>query len=245
MTFNDLVSETEAAELAGVSARTLLRFSESGYLTVNLTLDGSRSYSRGQIVEIFGAPSTAAPHISQSKTTELASLTDAHNASTSSDDAAVTYVSEPPRDEIAAAETAPPTSPTPAFEEQTITSLRPQSEEVARLRNLIEMQERMLDAKDDEIADLRNQRAWLRERIEKLEEKSDRDQILLLQETQTIRQLIAVQESRKSVVQHVLEWIGVAKSTEVATVPSNNDYSQKKAPVGGARTIEVEKAANQ
>jgi hypothetical protein len=103
----------------------------------------------------------------------------------------------------------------------------------------------MLDSKDDEIADLRNQRAWLRERIEKLEEKSDRDQILLLQETQTIRQLIAVQESKKSVVQQVLEWIGVTKSTEVATIPSNSDYSQKKSPVAGSRTIEVEKAANQ
>jgi hypothetical protein len=245
MTFNDFVSETEAAELAGVSARTLLRFSESGYLTANLTLDGSRSYSRGQIVEIFGVPSTVAPHFSETRVTECVSASGAGTASSSPNNRDLPLTEESPRDKIVAAEPLPPTPQTPPLEEQTIASPTPQHEDIERLRNLIEMQERMLDAKDDEIADLRNQRAWLRERIEKLEEKSDRDQILLLQETQTIRQLIAVQDSRKSVVQHVLEWIGVTKSTEVATIPSNNDYSQKKASVGGSRTIEVEKAANQ
>ena len=245
MTFNDLVSETEAAELAGVSARTLLRFSESGYLTVNLTLDGSRSYSRGQILEIFGAPSTAAPYVSEPRTTECASASTACNASTTVDTTEHPLVDEPSREEIATADAPSATSETSAFEQHTIASTPPQNEEVARLRNLIEMQERMLDAKDDEIADLRNQRAWLRERVEKLEEKSDRDQILLLQETQTIRQLISVQESKKSVVQHVLEWIGVTRPAEIATIPSNNDYSQKKPSTAGSRTIAVEKAAHQ
>lgn len=245
MTFNDLVSETEAVELAGVSARTLLRFSESGYLTANLTLDGSRSYLRGQILEIFGAPSTVAPYVSETWTAENASVSATCNASSSSDNTEVTRIETQAQPDTTNTETAPPTPQTPALEEQTTASPALQNEEVSRLRNLIEMQERMLDAKDDEIADLRNQRAWLRERIEKLEEKSDRDQILLLQETQTIRQLISVQESRKSVVQQVLEWIGVTPSTEVATIPSNNDYSHKKSSTSGSRTIEVDKAANQ
>jgi hypothetical protein len=241
MTFNDLVSETEAAELAGVSARTLLRFSESGYLTVDLTLGGGRSYSRAQIIEIFGAPSTAAPYVSEAPGARSVSGETCH----ASDNSENVSVEEQPRLEVANAEPLSDTPQAPAHEEQSRPSAPTQNDEIGRLRNFIEMQERMLDSKDDEIADLRNQRAWLRERIEKLEEKSDRDQILLLQETQTIRQLIAVQESKKSVVQQVLEWIGVTKSTEVATIPSNSDYSQKKSPVAGSRTIEVEKAANQ
>lgn len=245
MTFMDIISETEAAQLAGVSARTLLRFSESGYLTVQLTLDGSRSYSRGQLLEIFGTPSaTSTQSLEESTPTEPAGNEACSMVGT-------TLVAD-------SGEHASPTPPEQTLRERQHTAtaestplgeLRPQDsgyyEEISRLKNLISMQERMLDSKDDEIADLRNQRAWLRERVEKLEEKSDRDQILLLSETQTIRQLIAVQESRKTIVQQVLEWIGVNKSSTVPAIPSNNDYSQKKSSGGSSRTIEVEKAANQ
>lgn len=244
MTLNDLVSETEAAHIAGVSARTLLRFSESGYLTVELTLDGSRSYSRAQLVEIFGSPSASAPNVSETRGTERVEA----EASCPTACASVPVEGAPHPVEASDTETLEPAVSHPRTsspEEQPQITPTLQSEEALRLRNLIEMQERMLDAKDDEIADLRNQRAWLRERVEKLEEKSDRDQILLLQETQTIRQLIAVQESKKTVVQQVLEWIGVGKPTAVATIPSNNDYAQSKPATSGSRTIEVEKAANQ
>jgi hypothetical protein len=106
------------------------------------------------------------------------------------------------------------------------------------------MQERILDAKDDEIADLRSQRTWLRERIEKLEEKSDRDQILLLSETQTIRKLISYQESRKTVVQLFLEWIGVSQSKELTTMPSSSEFGANKVKTANGRTIEVPAAAN-
>lgn len=243
MTSTDLISEAEAAQVAGVSARTLLRFSESGYLTVQLALDGGRSYSRGQILEIFGSPSASTtqvgaqttPRVDQGATTCGVSTASTQEPSPCSS----VSPSETPRSESAVADQSP------AIERPSRESASQLSEEIARLKNLISMQERMLDSKDDEIADLRNQRAWLRERIEKLEEKSDRDQILLLSETQTIRQLIAVQESRKTIVQHMLEWIGVSKSPEVATIPSNTDYSQKKSSSGNSRTIEVEKAANQ
>ncbi len=243
MTSTDLISESEATSLAGVSARTLLRFSESGYLTVQLALDGARSYSRGQIMEIFGSlpgtPSQTGTQATQPCSYDASSTPD---ISTRQD---TTFTSSCSASEVAPVETTTvkPSQPEPA--ESTRPSSSAHIEEIARLKNLIAMQDRMLDAKDDEIADLRNQRAWLRERIEKLEEKSDRDQILLLSETQTIRQLIAVQESRKTIVQHMLEWIGVSKTTEVATIPSNTDYAQKKAASGSSRTIEVEKAANQ
>lgn len=241
----DLISETEAAQLAGVSARTLLRFSESGYLTVQLTLEGNRSYSRGQLLEIFGAPSAATtPSLEQASSIEPVGNKECSWV----DPTPVTDLGE--RASLAPAEQASEEPQETAITESaSVDEPRPQgggyNEEISRLKNLISMQERMLDSKDDEIADLRNQRTWLRERVEKLEEKSDRDQILLLSETQTIRQLIAVQESRKSIVQQVLEWIGVNKPTTMPAIPSNNDYSQKKSAGGTSRTIEVEKAANQ
>jgi hypothetical protein len=242
MTLNDLVSETEASQMAGVSARTLLRFSESGYLTADLSLDGSRSYSRAQLLEIFGAPTAAMPSTSETRAPER--VPQSASCSPNADRATTTIISseERSRDDEPITESAARSPITP---HQPPASPSHDSDEISRLRNLIEMQERMLDAKDDEIADLRNQRAWLRERVEKLEEKSDRDQILLLQETQTIRQLIAVQDARKSVVQQVLEWIGVGKPSDVTALPLNNDYSPKKTASSGSKTIEVEKAANQ
>ncbi len=114
--------------------------------------------------------------------------------------------------------------------------------EIERLKNLLAIQERMLDEKDDQIADLKNQRTWLRERVEKLEEKSDRDQILLLSETQTIRSLIAYQESRKSTVRQVLEWLGF--SNRDTSRPALNKPIDSSSHAQTGRTIEVQRAAN-
>jgi hypothetical protein len=116
--------------------------------------------------------------------------------------------------------------------------------EVERLKNLLAIQERMLDSKDDEIADLKNQRAWLRQRIEKLEEKHDRDQILLLSETQTIRSLIAYQESRKSSFRQLLEWIGIAPSSSYTALPQPHSQQAPSTATTSGRTIEVRQAAN-
>jgi len=132
----------------------------------------------------------------------------------------------------------------PTYSQQTAAETAGLDTEVQRLTNLLSMQERILDAKDDEIADLRSQRTWLRERIEKLEEKSDRDQILLLSETQTIRKLISYQESRKTVVQLFLEWIGVSQSKELTTMPSSSEFGANKVKTANGRTIEVPAAAN-
>jgi len=80
--------------------------------------------------------------------------------------------------------------------------------EVTRLRHLCELQEKLLDARDEELRALRSERDWLRTRIERQEEKNDRDQLLLLAETQTIRRLIAVTEERRSPIKLALEWLG-------------------------------------
>jgi hypothetical protein len=60
---------------------------------------------------------------------------------------------------------------------------------------------------------------WLRARVEKLEEKGSRDQLLLLSETQTIKALITIQEQRRSPVRLALEWLGFITPPSVDTQP--------------------------
>lgn len=106
--------------------------------------------------------------------------------------------------------------------------------EVARLKNIIALQEKVLEMRDRQVSDLEEQRRWLRERIEKLEEKGDRDQLLLLAEAQTIRKMITNQESRRNTWRAALEWFGLttpspSSSTQIATRPTRTekDFSAK------------------
>jgi hypothetical protein len=81
-------------------------------------------------------------------------------------------------------------------------------QEVTKLRNVLSLQEKLLDLREEEVRGLKGERDWLRSRIEKLEEKNERDQLLLLAETQTVRQLINLQQRKRSGVQLALEWLG-------------------------------------
>jgi hypothetical protein len=240
-----LCSEHEAARIAGVSLRTLLRFSEAGYLTLHSSSDGSQKYERSQVEEIFGASSTAAIPTSAPEATIVNESQITGEALTCADPE---ETCEPTTEcELTQRDSDEDVDhradPAPQPDAQMILL----SDEVARLRNLLAMQERILDSKDDEIADLRSQRAWLRERIEKLEEKSDRDQILLLSETQMIRSLIAYQESRKSTFRQFLEWAGLVRDSSTTSLPQpqSSDYNSKSSTTpGSSRTIDVSKAVN-
>jgi hypothetical protein len=81
--------------------------------------------------------------------------------------------------------------------------------EVTKLQNILALQEKLLDIREEEIKSIKGERDWLRSRIEKLEEKNERDQLLLLAETQTVRQLINLQQRKRSTVQLALEWLGL------------------------------------
>ena len=80
MSGEGMISEVAAVKEAGVSARTLQRFSEAGYLTVQVKGDGDRLYSRSQLLEIFGyfqegttAPSTPTETDSEAECDEATS----------------------------------------------------------------------------------------------------------------------------------------------------------------------------
>lgn len=235
MSVEGMISEATAVKEAGVSARTLQRFSEAGYLTVQVKGDGERLYSRLQLTEIFGSFQETSASITP---TEEAHVESSCRGESSCETETTSYYS--------------PAEPTPMVERvssetdeiidtKAASEVTPLNEEIQRLKNLVALQERILDMKESEIQDLRSQRDWLKTRVEKLEEKGDRDQVLLLSETQALRQLIGLQQKRPSAIRSLLEWLGLGNSETIPALPSNQDI----ATTGASQsTIVVNKAAN-
>ncbi len=90
-------------------------------------------------------------------------------------------------------------------------------EEISKLKNILSLQEKILDMKDERIRSLMQETGWLRERIEKLEQKSERDQLLILSESQTVRRLIIMSHEKKSPLRTALEWLGLVTPSLVST----------------------------
>lgn len=234
MVGSNLIPEADAVQQAGVSARTLHRFSEAGYLTVQVAANGQRLYSESQLQEIFGSFNGPTPAATTETVEEASACTVTPcaevktNFRPSHEDS--TYYSE--------------ATPAPMVEKvslQDTTATPPPSEELQKLKNLIALQERILDMKESEITDLRSQRDWLRLRVEKLEEKGDRDQVLLLSETQAIRQLIGLQQKRPSALRNILEWFGLTSSDSGRALGMNEDIASAER---SSPAIVVNKAAN-
>ena len=197
MGLQDYISETEASNFAGVSAATLSRFVEAGYLKIESDTDGLRLFSKVELAELFG-------------------LEDGSSADWSAPQPQATQpeVAAPrPQPVISAPLSSQvelergPSSYRSGLRESAWAFL---DREVSRLKHLTELQERLLEHHERELKDLREQRDWLKGRLEKLEEKGERDQLLLLAETQTIRKLVALEERRKSPVRLALEWLGLS-----------------------------------
>lgn len=246
MGLHDYISETEAAHQAGVSIKTLRRFSDAGYLQVEIEPDGLRLYSKGELDEIFGAHRSGAERGSQesplsdtgsnaeaarfqpegqscdtnARAQRETGAVDKASDVTVSDSYAVTEEDRPDRRAFQRDEGSDRSINT---YEESATSLY--AIEVLKLRNVISLQEKLLDTKDAEIADLKGQRDWLRARVEKLEEKSDRDQILLLSETQTIRKLISLQEQKPSPIHRFLDWLGINPQPTVKALGGKSDFA--------------------
>jgi predicted site-specific integrase-resolvase len=84
--------------------------------------------------------------------------------------------------------------------------------ERTKLQNVITLLEKMLEIRESEIDSLKRQQQWLETRVEKMEERSHREQLLLLAESETVRKLVVMQ--KRSPVRAALEWLGLAESTE-------------------------------
>lgn len=99
----------------------------------------------------------------------------------------------------------------PPREEDRVTFL---SRHLVKLSAMIRMQEQLLEMKNREIEDLKHQREWLRSRVEKLDEQSDRDKILLLSEAQTIKQLVMMEQRKRSPWRVVLDYFRPSKAID-------------------------------
>jgi len=272
MGFHDYISEHEAALVAGVSATTLKRFAETGYLQIENDSDGLPMYSKSDLAKVFavdisadssdqnslqseapfgrggtsvgqaqaGQSSSVQSESTQIKTsrftesipfTTVAIVGDGPSGMNADSpkyasvhacptDIQSEHVTETNQNQLME-EVATRTAPTPLINEQRSAAPhdnRPQNliqahdKEIVRFRHLADMQERLLDLREQELGELRKERDWLRSRVERMEEKQDRDQLLLLAETQTIRRLVQIEETRKSPIQAALEWFGFANS---------------------------------
>lgn len=103
----------------------------------------------------------------------------------------------------------------PADMFDTPTATQVSEPEPNKTENIVKLQEQLLEARDQEIRELKQQRNWLQARVEKLEEKSDRDQLLLLSEKQMMRHLLSQNEKRRpSPLRVALEWFGLVPTDE-------------------------------
>ena len=207
---DNFIPEEAAAAFAGVSVQTLLRFAEAGYLQVENRNGGPQLFARSEIKEVFGikdqeevrlledAITTAPiqPGISETKSTLQIEK----------------FVTVEPENQPGTESTEPGKQPS-YFVPRAVVLME---QELARLRNLSELQDRLLESREAELRELRSQRDWLKERLEALEEKSTRDQVLLLSSEQTVRQLIAINERRHSPVRATLEWFGLVRPLELS-----------------------------
>lgn len=231
MGLEDFVSENEAAAITGVSVPTLRRFTEAGYLRLESDGDGVPLFSKKELAQVFGINDcahnpenpreTSAPHDeffeASALEAETSNLLGTAAARIDGVDAYTGVSDTPP----IVGEVSVGTDGTNAFNEthrheSALTkslrgTIRTLEADATRLRHIIEVQEKILSIREAELADLREQREWLQARMERLEEKADRDQLLLLAETQTIRKLIALEEQRKSPLRSALEWFGFIK----------------------------------
>lgn len=229
MGFEDYVSEVEAASVAGVSVATLQRFAEAGYLHAESDSDGLKLFSKSEIKNVFGL--------------HEAELYRAEALDSEPKTAATTSVQQEPEQNVAPMQTQAPISepiaaatqskpnlaervtlerePAPNMSQRnaSLDLVQKLERAIAKLQTVTEMQEKLLAIKDERIKNLEENANWLKSRIEHMEEKGDRDQLLLLAETQTIRTLVASTTHRKSSIRQALEWFGLMPPTSDAPPP--------------------------
>ena len=210
---SDFITEQEASSLAGVSTGTLSRFVEAGYLKVQTDQEGIKKYSKSELGDIFGIHQRVTV-----ETYDSSSINEDPEVNEEPEEKSESYWAEaietPPVSvsEIInqSAESAAPEKSLQESSPQDSQTTNQSSPDLEKLKSIIRMQEKIIDMREQEINDLRKDRDWLRNRVERYEEKSERDQLLLLSETQMIRKLVNMsQEKKTSNFRLALEWLGL------------------------------------
>lgn len=237
----ELIAEQEAATLVRVSASTLARFAEAGYFQVEMQ-GAERLYSRRALASVFGvtlegisaempqavhaetqaqtaAPileaQTTVPHLENvipfpqqtaTRTTAEQSVAAPAEELTSTDTGNKSRQESPVAEATSQVENSNPAA-------QNSTASQPAAS--VPFNEILRMHSDILARQEQEIHELKAEREWLRRRIEKLEEKAERDQVLLLSEAQTVKQLIQLQSQKKSTIRQALEWFGILEEQKL------------------------------
>ncbi|MBP9837449.1 MAG: hypothetical protein KBC84_01915 [Proteobacteria bacterium] len=193
----NLLTEQQSSEMAGVSLETIKMYANCGLLPVTKK-DNINFFKEIDIKTLFYS------QLKDKKETKVEPET--------------TQVTEP---QAQAAATEPQVekkaeeTKTAAAEVSNTTALEPTKEEPQQVTlnsiradkyfpttvELLEINKSLRD----QIQILREERDWLRERIEKLESRSEREQMLMLSESENLRSMINL--NKKSFLQKTLPWL--------------------------------------
>jgi len=192
-TSTGLLSESESAVRAGVSIATLKQFVQFGFLSA-VERDGSMYFKEPDIRSVFATDFVG--YDSEASGTQSGSNSRSTDHSTGH---SATYSNGPAfNDNLTNGEAQTQTTkPVESIAGDVVhadeTTLSVQTDDsVVSQYELIAMNRRLRE----EIRMLRDERDWLRTRLEKLEFRSERDQMLLLSESQTIKSLVTRPERR-------------------------------------------------
>jgi hypothetical protein len=211
------ISISEACGFVGVSEETLLRFIETGYFPGSSVAKG---IDVAELEGIFGVriPSQFIKGSeSQVSSESLGAPSEVVNGA-SADEPPTAAASSTVVEGSVEGRASGSRSEADSSGEQTSSASETESRSepfssVPR-RSLIEMYERLVAQLETELKALKSERDWLKTRIERYEEKSSRDQLLMLAETQTIRSLIADRSERSgSPLRSALEWLGLVPAS--------------------------------
>lgn len=218
------ISEEEAARWAGVSIGTLRCFADVGALSV-LEREGTRWYSAPGVESLFAISIPRAPIFNFSPRSPQAEGEPLNTQSHPIKQSAVQDDDETGQTPCSSEETAESTSHGASIERIAEAEEKPsggapsETNGVEIFKKVLEAQQHLLAMKDAEIADLKSQRSWLQQRVEKLEQQSDRDRLILLSEAHTIKQLVAIEANRKSKLRAALEFFGIVPVQEPIPAP--------------------------
>ena len=238
---NQRIGISAAEAFAGVGRSTLLRFAEAGYFSIERDATGSPLFLKQEISDLFNlqweepvvaevqtSEPTPAPEVAIEEDVEYSTDQFESPPLTETEVVEVLEDEEPePTIEAIVEKNSPAIEPNEDFGIQASTaneadfevveSVKQLENEVLKLKRVIELQEQLLEEREADIADLKTQREWLQERVEKSEEKAERDQLLLISEMQMLTKLVAEQTRKRSPVLSILEWLGMREPTPAHT----------------------------
>jgi hypothetical protein len=184
----------EAIKVTGVSESTLRRFAEAGYFRSEQT-DSGLTFEKNELFSLFKISNK--PIAERIVTAKMAEQPEVSSP--------LLQTKLEVEDE-ATWEAASNEDTSLHIQSASVASLH---QEIEKLKALSELHEKYISYKESEIKSLTEERDWLRTRIEKLEDKAERDQMIMASMSETQRGLLTQLDKKRSTLQLALEWVGI------------------------------------